>query len=75
MVSINCTHRNGTFQSRCLFFDCSSEIVYMRGAEHWNRLPGEVVESAVQKLSGHNPEQHALGGPCLSKEVGQDDLQ
>lgn len=28
----------------------------------------------VQKLSGHNPEQHALGGPCLSREVGQNDL-
>lgn len=38
VISVNCSQGNGTFQSRCLFFDYLSEILDVRGAEHWNRL-------------------------------------
>lgn len=50
VVSVDCPQGNGTFQSRCQFFDYSSEIMDVRGAEHWNRLPEEVVESAVLEM-------------------------
>jgi len=39
----------------------------VRVTKNWHTLPGEVVASVlggIQKLSGHDPGQLALGGPA-----------
>ena len=48
------------------------EVIPMRMTEHWNGLPGALVESPsleiIQKPSGCGPGQPAIGGPALIRE-------
>lgn len=49
-----------------------------RMTKHQNRLPrgyGVSNHRDFQKLTGHGPEQPAVGDPCLGRRVGVDDLQ